>query len=297
MHRHDKKSVSSCDVIKIITVLNHNAPLTKEIPLCKSQWGGYSALTGMAKKRKIQKTRAGARGKKTKKPSRAIPGSVIKKRRRPSQSAAFRISGGKKRAKLKKSPSHSKGKKSKSTQTRLRRDARGRFKKSVRSTARRAPKTRGTRKRATARATRSRKPYTSTDSQVTITCKGNGDVVQLYGKFEVEKRTLEFKAAPKTKSKFPYQPSIKREAKKFYKDHGKGHYFVKTKVSLKLDDGEIVDQWFNVGPRRTYTTEKEFARELDDLNETMQDHARGYLSKLDADYFQLEQIELECIEL
>lgn len=161
------------------------------------------------------------------------------------------------------------------------RDASGRF----RSTKRVSP-------RARKRVTR---PFTLRDETKIITTHGKGREVPLIGEFEILKRTMSFKKAPKATAKLPYQKQIKSEGQKFFAENGEGTYFFKTRISLQLDDGEIVDRWFTPFARRQHNEADKFGKELDDLNLTMQMLAQGYLRD-SAENYRLEDIEMEYLD-
>lgn len=106
---------------------------------------------------------------------------------------------------------------------------------------------------------------------------------------------MSFRRSPPRVDKLPYQKQIKSQAEKFYDDHGKGTYLFKTRISLQTDDGELIDRWFTPFARKSHDSHESFSRELDDLNLTMQEMARGYLKDAYENY-RLEDIEFEYID-
>jgi hypothetical protein len=62
-----------------------------------------------------------------------------------------------------------------------------------------------------------------------------------------------------------------------------------------MDDGELVDRWFTPFARRQHNEAGSFSKELDDLNLTMQELAKGYLRD-SAENYRLEDIEMEYLD-
>ena len=114
------------------------------------------------------------------------------------------------------------------------------------------------------------------------------------GDFEIEKRILIFKETKVHVDKFPYKKSVVKEVGTFFDENKKGAYFYKAKVSLKAKNGELVDRWFNVGPRRRLNSKKKSDDFMDDLTQTLQETSKGYLSDSYSGYY-LEQIEMEYV--
>lgn len=106
---------------------------------------------------------------------------------------------------------------------------------------------------------------------------------------------MSFKKSPPRTDKLPYQKEIKAQGEKFFDEHGKGTYFFKTRISLQMEDGELVDRWFTPFARRQHNEAGSFSKELDDLNLTMQELAKGYLRD-SAENYRLEDIEMEYLD-